>query len=227
MSPKIKELPKNERPRERLLHHGVEFLNNEELLSIIIKTGTKDYSAKELASNILKLVDRIQDLKNISINKLMKIKGIGQTKACEIIALIELTKRINQDIETIHNVKINSSDLVFNYYKEILKDQKQEQFYCLYLDSSNKVLKSSLLFMGTINKSNVYPREIFKEAYLLGATAIICVHNHPSGNIKPSMDDINITKSIKEIGNMMGVKLLDHVIIGKNSYYSFLENGNI
>ena len=223
----IKEMPIDDRPRERLLRYGAEALNNEELLAIILKTGTKELSVKALALYLLKQVGDIKNLKYVTLEQLKEIKGIGNAKACEILAMIEIGKRVNREIVTLNDIKIKHSSMVYNYYKYILKDKKQEHFYCLYLDSSNKVIKSKLLFIGTINKSNVYPREIFKEAYLINASSIICIHNHPSNEINPSKEDIAITKTLKELGYLLGVNVLDHLIIGNNKYYSFLENGTL
>ena len=220
----IKDIPINERPRERLINFGVEYLSNEELLAIILKTGTKNFSVKILANNILKQIDNINDLKNINLEKLTKIKGIGKAKACEILASIELGKRINNKIGNINQIKVLSSSSIYDYYKEKLIDKKQEYFYCVYLDTKNHIIKDKLLFIGTINESLVHPREIFKEAYLLSASSIICVHNHPSGNIEPSQNDIIMTKQLKDIGLLLGVKVLDHIIIGNNNYYSFNDN---
>ena len=220
----IKDIPINERPRERLINFGVEYLSNEELLAIILKTGTKNFSVKILANNILKQIDNINDLKNINLEKLTKIKGIGKAKACEILASIELGKRINNKIDNINQIKVLSSSSIYDYYKEKLIDKKQEYFYCVYLDTKNHIIKDKLLFIGTINESLVHPREIFKEAYLLSASGIICVHNHPSGNIEPSQNDIIMTKQLKDIGLLLGVKVLDHIIIGNNNYYSFNDN---
>ena len=220
----IKDIPINERPRERLINFGVEYLSNEELLAIILKTGTKNFSVKILANNILKQIDNINDLKNINLEKLTKIKGIGKAKACEILASIELGKRINNKIGNINQIKVLSSSSIYDYYKEKLIDKKQEYFYCVYLDTKNHIIKDKLLFIGTINESLVHPREIFKEAYLLSASSIICVHNHPSGNIEPSQNDIIMTKQLKDIGLLLGVKMLDHIIIGNNNYYSFNDN---
>ena len=220
----IKDIPINERPRERLINFGVEYLSNEELLAIILKTGTKNFSVKILANNILKQIDNINDLKNINLEKLTKIKGIGKAKACEILASIELGKRINNKIGNINQIKVLSSNSIYDYYKEKLIDKKQEYFYCVYLDTKNHIIKDKLLFIGTINESLVHPREIFKEAYLLSASGIICVHNHPSGNIEPSQNDIIMTKQLKDIGFLLGIKVLDHIIIGNNNYYSFNDN---
>ena len=191
----------------------------------MLKCGTKDLSVKELANNILKQIDNINNLKDINYQNLIKIKGIGKAKACEILASIELGKRINNKINNINQIKIYSSESIFNYYKDKLSDKLQEHFYCVYLDTKNHIIKDKLLFIGTINQSLVHPREVFKEAYLLSATSIICIHNHPSGNINPSNNDIIITKQLKEVGKLLGINVLDHIIIGKDTYYSFNDNG--
>ncbi|MBQ9011485.1 MAG: DNA repair protein RadC [Bacilli bacterium] len=226
MNIRIKELPINERPRERLINEGVSSLSNEELLSIVLKTGTKDMSAKVLAGYILKEVGNVQNLKDITYYKLINIKGIGAAKACLILAFIELSKRMNIKFDKIVDVRFKTPLIVYEYYKNKVS-KFQENFYCLYLDSGKKILSDKLLFIGTVNYSMVHPRDVFKEAYLLNATAFICVHNHPTGDVKPSKEDIEVTKRLEQIGNLMGIKLLDHIIIGENKYYSFLENGNL
>jgi DNA repair protein RadC len=223
---KIKDLPVMDRPIERLLNNGVETLNNEELLSIILKTGTKDKSVKELSLEILKEHD-IHSLNDINIEELSKLKGIGKTKAATLIASIELGKRINRTIDTLNDIKIDNSLKVFEYFKEILKDKNQEYFYCLYLNNRKKVIKNKLLFIGTLNYSTVHPREIFKEAYLAGATSIICIHNHPTGNVSPSNNDIELTNNLIKAGILLGIKVDDHLIIGKDKYFSFFENNLI
>ena len=223
----IKDIPKNDRPIERLINNGVESLSNTELLSILIKTGTKMKSAKTLASEILKETNRIQDLKNLSLEKLSLIKGIGINKAACIVSAIELGKRLNNDLLVLNNTKINNSEIVFNYYKNKIGDKLQEYFYCIYLNTAKKVIKDKLLFIGTINQSIVHPREIFKEAYLLSASSIICVHNHPAGSIFPSKEDIKLTDKLVEIGKLLGVAIIDHVIITRDNYYSFFENNDI
>lgn len=194
------------------------------MLSILLKCGTKDLSVRELASTILKQIDNINNLRDINYENLIKIKGIGKAKACEILASIELGKRINK-INNINQIKVYSSESIFNYYKDKLSDKLQEYFYCVYLDTKNHIIKDKLLFIGTINQSLVHPREVFKEAYLLSATSIICIHNHPSGNVNPSNNDIIITKQLKEVGKLLGINVIDHIIIGKDSYYSFNDNG--
>lgn len=223
----IKDIPLNERPRERLINKGVEYLSNEDLLAILLKTGTKENSVKVLANNILKQLDDINNLKDINLEKLVKIKGIGKAKACELLAAIELGKRLNKKIDNLNQIKIYSSNSIYEYYQDKLKDKLQEYFYCVYLDTKNHIIKDKLLFIGTINESLIHPREIFKEAYLLSASSIICIHNHPSGNVNPSNNDIIMTKQLVEVGKILGIKVLDHIIIGKNNYYSFNDNNLI
>lgn len=220
---KIKDLPLEERPRERLINYGVNSLSNEELIAILLKTGTVNNSAKSLAQNVLKNIDNIN---NVRINNLIAIKGIGISKACTIIASLELGKRLNNKVLTLKN-KFNNPKIIFEYYQTRLKDIKQEHFYAIYLDSKNKIIDDKLLFIGTINASLVHPRDIFKEAYLLNAASIICIHNHPSGNPVPSKEDMLLTKDLTKIGVLMGIKVIDHIIIGENNYYSFYENKDI
>ena len=227
MNVKIKEIPLNDRPMERLINVGANNLSNEELFSILLKTGTKEESAKSVASNLLKEIGDIHNLENLTLEKLKKIKGIGMSKACTILAAIELARRINTSVEKINNLKIDSTDLVYKYYKNILSDKKQEYFYCIFLDSKKRVITDKNIFIGTLNGSLVHPREIFKEAVLNSASSIICVHNHPSGIIEPSKEDILLTKRIVSLGLTMGIPVIDHIIIGKDKYYSFFENNKI
>ena len=226
MSYLIKDIKKEERPRERLIKYGVNSLSNEELISIILKTGTKDKSVKMLAIDLLNLVDDISKLKDITINRLLSIKGIGLVKAIEVIATIELGRRIY--IEKCENkIKCSTPKDIYLTNKYLFKDKKQECFYCLYLNSKNELIERKLLFMGTVNRSVVHPREVFKYAYLSSASGIICMHNHPSGDINPSREDINFTKALVEVGRLQNIPILDHVIIGDENYYSFSDNGMI
>lgn len=224
---KIKEIPVNERPREKLINMGSNVLSNEDLLAIILDTGTKDKSAKDLANHILSNIKHISELKEMNYQKLLKIKGIGPSKACKILSLIELSKRINTKVDTLINIKANNSKIIYEYYKNKIGNEKQEYFYCLYLDNKKRIIENKLLYIGTINQTLIHPREIFKEAYLLSASSIICVHNHPSGNVVPSNEDIIMTTNLKQIGELMGINVVDHLIIGNNNYYSFFENGDI
>lgn len=223
---KIKKIPKCDRPRERMITSGPKSLSNEELLAILIRTGTKDLSVKNLSSYILSKIGGIEKMKELNYHNLLKIKGVGEAKACTILALIELSKRMNRKINTIQRVKINHVKKVYEYFRTKISPT-QEEFFCLYLDSKKRVIDEELLFKGTVNHSLVHPRDIFKKAYTLNAPFIICTHNHPSGDVMPSKDDIYVTERIKKIGDLTGVKLVDHVIISENNYYSFLENGQI
>lgn len=227
MAIKIKEMLIDERPRERLVKFGSHALSNEELLSIILKTGTKEKGVKELSYEILSKLNNISDLENITINKLIKINGIGTVKAIEIIAAIELGKRIFIKNSIKEKDPLKNPHEIYLANKNLFYNKKQECFYCLYFDSKQRLIERKLLFMGTINKSIVHPREIFKEAYLLSASSIVCMHNHPSNNIKPSIEDIELTKALMEIGRIQQIPVLDHIIVGENEYYSFYENNDV
>lgn len=222
---KMKDIPSSERPRERLKEVGSNNLTDKELLAIILRTGTKNYSATDLAIELLKRYN-VQQLHDITINKLTKIKGIGEVKAIELLATIELGKRIY--VKKKQNlIKLTSPKLIWEDSKHLFINLKQEYFYCLYLNNRQELLERKLLFMGTINQSITHPREIFKEAYRLSASGIICMHNHPSGDLTPSKADISFTEKLVRIGNIQGIPILDHIIIGEDEYYSFYENSNI
>lgn len=221
----IKEIPKDERPRERLKEVGVENITNIELLSVILKTGTKNKNVKELAIDILKEYE-IVDLKDISINNLMKIKGIGEVKAIELLASIELGKRIYlKESKTLE--KLETPKEIWESTRYLLNNKKQELFYCLYFDNKQRLIERKLLFMGTINRSVTHMREIFKEAYKVSASSIVCIHNHPSNDITPSKEDIKFTRNLIKTGELQGIPVVDHIIIGDDSYYSFYEHISI
>ena len=181
-----------------------------------------DLAVKQAIDNL----GGIENLKKLNYYEIKKIKGIGEAKACTLVALSEIARRMNRKVASIIGTKLNTPLKIFEFYKAKINDD-QEQFYCIYLDASKKVIEEKLLFIGTANYSLVHPRDVFKEAYLLNATSIICVHNHPSGEVKPSKEDINLTIRLKEIGVLLGIRVIDHIIIGDDKYYSFLENGKI
>ena len=217
----IKDIPINDRPRERLINYGVKNISNEDLISIILKTGTKNKSVKDISNFVLKEFKDISNLKYLNINRLMKIEGIGKVKAIELIAAIELGRRVYLE-KNINEIKIRDSNDIYKIFNNILKYKQQEHFYALYLDSKNKIIEKKLLFVGTINKSVAHPREIFKNAYLTSASFIICVHNHPSGDPTPSQSDYRATDRIYECADIMGIELLDHVVIGDGTFESIL-----
>ena len=224
---KIKSLPKEERPRERLLKYGAHNCSNEELLAILLKTGTSSKSVKDVSCNLLSIMDSIKDLKDISINKLKSIDGIGEVKAVELKAAIELGKRIYQDVTYEDIIDCSNLKNIIRYFNYLCKDKKQEEFYVLYLDKKKKLIDKKKLFIGTIDYSLAHPREIFKMAYILSASYIICIHNHPSGDATPSSNDMVLTEKIKDIGNLHAIPLIDHIIIGNDNYYSFYEDKRI
>lgn len=223
----MKDIPISERPRERLLKYGPSSLSNEELLSIILKTGTKNKSVRILAIELLKEINNIKDLNDITINRLVSIKGIGITKAIEVLSSIELGKRIYLDNEELKMIKMTNPQTVFQYTKYLFQNKKQEHFYCLYFDTKQKLIEKKLLFIGTINKSIVHPREVFKYAYLLSASSIVCIHNHPSNDLIPSKEDILLTDALVNIGYIQNIPILDHIIVGNYNYYSFNEHNKI
>lgn len=222
---KIKELPINERPRERLKDVGVENLTDKEILAIILKTGTKEKSVSDIALDLLKKYD-LNDLKNISINDLILIKGIGEVKAIEILAAIELGKRIylREDKKL---VKLENAKSIWESARYLYNGSKQEKFYCYYFNNKQELIERKLLFMGTINQATTHTREVFKEAYRVSASTIVCLHNHPSNDVTPSKADILFTESLMRTGAIQGIPVVDHIIAGDNSFYSFYEHKNI
>lgn len=223
---KLKDIPVTERPREKLIRYGKENLSDAELLSIILKTGTKDCSVNDLSINIIKEIGGIEHLKDVSINSLLSIKGIGNAKATELLVLSELVKRINKKND-INRIRYTSPEIIYNQNKDLFDGLMQEYFYCVYLNSRKELIERKLLFMGTLNKSVVHPREVFKEAYKLSASSIVCLHNHPSGDITPSVEDVIFTNSLVKIGKINGIPIVDHLIIADGGYYSFYENNRL
>ncbi len=223
----IKNIPVTEKPRERLLKYGVENISTADLIAIILKTGTKSYSVKHLANVVLTMIDEVDKLKDLTINHLTNIHGIGLVKALELIAAIELGRRVYYEPTIKPKIKLAHPQKIYTYFKYLINDVKQEIFYCLYLDNKKQLIDKRLLFKGTINCSIVHPREIFKQAYLLSASSIVCIHNHPSGDPAPSNEDLMLTKKLVSIGNIQGIKIVDHIIIGGDKYYSFYEHNQI
>jgi len=223
----IKDIPNNEKPRERMIKYGVENISNEDLLAITIKSGTKSFSSRNIASFILSQVNDISELKDFTIARFTRIKGIGYIKAVELLTALELGRRVYYEPQSNIRTKLNNPTSIYEYFRYKINDIKQEYFYCLYLDNKKNLIDYKLLFIGTINMSIVHPREIFKNAYLLSASSIICLHNHPSGNSKPSEEDKKMTTNLVEIGKFLGIEIVDHIIISNEDFYSFYENNDI
>jgi DNA repair protein RadC len=223
MNYKIKDLPLDERPREKLKLKGKESLSNEELVAIILKTGNKDESVKELAIRLVKNLNNIQDLNDITINDLMKIKGIKEAKAITLIAAIELGKRVYfyQDNK---KKKITSATEIYEFFKPLIIGLKQEKLFAVFLNTKNEIITYETIFIGTQNKSITHPREIFNRAIKNSAVKIILVHNHPTNDPTPSNEDIKFTDEMSKIGNLLKIPIIDHIVIGSNNYFSFFDN---
>ena len=226
MKIKMKELPISERPYEKLKTYGAEKLTNSELLAILIKSGTKDYTAIDLANNVLKLNDNkekedLSFLQDVSISELINIKGIGEVKAIQILAVCELVKRINKPINK-QNIKIKDAKDVAKLLMNELRYEKREIVKLILLNSRNIVLKIKDISYGGTNFAMIEPKEVLAEAIKLQAPKIILVHNHPSGDVIPSQSDFIMTDRIYEASEILGIQLLDHVIIGDNKFESIL-----
>lgn len=218
---RINEIPSGERPREKLLFYGAQFLSNEELLAIILRTGNKDSNVVELSYRIIHSVVGLNGLFKASAKELMKVKGVKEAKATQILAMCELYKRFK--VSELTQVKISKPSDVAELVLDELRMLRQEVLILITLDTKNKVISKKEIFKGGLNSSLVHPREIFREAVKDSAASIIICHNHPSGDPTPSRDDINITTRLKECGKMMGIELLDHLIIGDNRFISLKE----
>ena len=221
----IKFLAEDDRPREKFLLKGKNSLSDSELLAIIMGSGSRDETAVELARRILASVNNNwHQLSLLTINDLMKFKGIGEAKAISIATALEIgRRRAAQEIP--EKPKISCSNDAYKILKLHLEDLRTEEFWALFLNQNNKVIHIAQLTQGGINQSLVDIRIVFKTALEHFATGIIISHNHPSGNLKPSSEDINITKKIKEAGDVMNIQLLDHLIVTQNSYLSFADEG--
>ena len=217
---KMKELPESERPRERLKEVGPENITNKELLAILLKTGTKDKNVNEVSIDLLKKYSLLQ-LQDISLNELKEIKGIGEVKAIELIAAIEFGKRIF--FQRLDKKKLKTPEEIWKDARYFFHGKKQEIFVCYYFNSKQELIEKKQLFTGTVNKSITHTREVFKEAYKVSAHSIVCLHNHPSNDTTPSKEDILFTKALMETGNIQGIPVVDHIIVGENNYYSFYE----
>ena len=222
----IKELPIKERPRERFMKYGANMIQDYELVAIILRTGSKNESVLELAKRVTYQFESLKALSNASINDLKAIKGIGDSKAIELLSAFELGKRVTKESFS-KKSKLHSPESIYQYLKNELEMKTQEHFLALYLNTKGELIKKETLFIGSLNSSLIHPREIFKHAVLNSAAAIIICHNHPSGDPTPSIQDIDITKLIHKNSLMMDIELLDHIIIGKDRYYSFKERGKI
>jgi DNA repair protein RadC len=223
----IKSWALEDRPREKLLSKDIRYLTDAELVSIIIRAGNKNESAVELSKKILESVDhKLNKLGKLTLNDLQRFKGIGEVKAITIIAALELGKRRKSE-EIIEKQKISNSLDIFDYFKPKLGDLDHEEFWILFLNHGHRILNDYKLSHGGISETAIDIRLILKNALERHATTIIVCHNHPSGNVRPSNEDIKITKKIKDACKLMDISLLDHIIVTDNNYYSFADEGTM
>lgn len=213
-------------PRERLRDFGAEHLSNQELLSILLRTGTKTTPVLEVANQILKNLDSLSDFQHLSLQELQQINGIGYVKSIEIKAMIELAKRISK-AEYVQKERIMSSERLARKMMLELSDQKQEHLVAIYLDTQNRIIEQRTIFIGSVRRSIAEPREILYYACKNMATSVIIVHNHPSGSPEPSENDLQFTQKMKRSCEDIGIICLDHIVIGKYQYYSFREEADI
>jgi len=218
---KILDIPKENRPRERFLKHGPEALSTAELFAIILRTGTINENVIDMSNRLIAEYG-LDKLFECSLKELEKIKGIGPSKGMQLLAMAELGKRHNMSKKPVK--KITCAEDVFDYFHERLKDKKHEEFWVLMLNTQNNIIGEHMVSKGILDASIVHPREVFKPAIRESASKIILVHNHPSGDVEPSVEDDEITRRITETGEGLGIKVLDGIIIGKDSYWSWKEN---
>lgn len=223
---KLKELPVNELPRERLVNNGVENLTNEELLSVILRTGTKNMNVKEVSNNILSNISNINELNNFDLYELSKIKGVGMVKAVTLKASIELGKRVS-NIEISNLMKLNNADVIHDTFKSLFIGLKQEKLLAIYLDNKKRLINYKIITIGTKDQTMFHPRDIIYNAIKCNASGIIIMHNHPSLDITPSNADIEMTNILINSCNIVGIPLLDHLITNTKNYYSFFKENSL
>lgn len=220
----IRDFPQDERPRERFVQNGPQSLSNHELVAILLRTGTKDESVLQLSNRLLTSFEGLRLLKAASLEEMTAIKGIGTAKAIQVLAAVEIGRRV-ANLEYEDRYVIRSPEDGANYVMNDMRFLSQEHFVCLYLNTKNQVIHKQTIFIGSLNASIVHPREVFKEAFRRSAASIICIHNHPSGDPSPSREDIEVTKRLAECGKIIGIDVLDHLIIGENKFVSLKEKG--
>lgn len=218
---KILDITKENRPRERFLLKGPEALNDAELLALILRTGTINENVIDMSNRLISQFG-LDKLFNCSLKELQEINGIGPAKAIQLLAISELNKRISAIENPV--VKITSAKDVFNLFKERLKEEKQENFIVLLLSNKNNIIRQETISKGIIDAAIIDPREIFKPAIRNSASRLILIHNHPSGDPSPSQEDRDITEKIIEAGDLLQIAVLDHVVIGRDNYWSWKEN---
>jgi len=220
----VKQWPEDERPRERLRTLGPSALSDAQLLAIIIRNGRAG-TAVDLGRELLERFESLAGIEQAGIKEICNVEGIGPAKATEIKAAIELGRRYQKP--NLAGASFCSSHDVAAYYRPRMKDLKQEVFRCALLDTKNKIIREEVVSVGSLSASIVHPRDTFKAAIRESAAAVIFIHNHPSGDTRPSQEDILLTKRLIQAGDVLGIQVLDHIIIGDGGHFSFRDNGMI
>lgn len=225
MSKNFNSLPAEDRPYEKCIRYGAETLTNRELLAAILRTGAKGRNVLELAGELLRLVperEGFTGIRRLSLEELSAVRGIGKVKAVQLKCILEIARRMARE-EAGEGTRFSTAASVAEYYMEDLRHQEQEVLLLLMLNQRGRLLREKYIFKGTVNASVISPREIYLEALSARAVQIILLHNHPSGDARPSREDLEVTKRIREAGELLGIVLTDHIIIGEHSYVSFRE----
>lgn len=219
----VKHWPEDERPRERLISQGASALSDAQLLAIIIRNGRAGRTAVDLGRSLLERFGSLAGIEQAGIRELCSVAGIGPAKAAEIKAAIELGKRHQKP--GLAGASFCSSEDVVSYYRPRMKDMKQEMFRCALLDTKNKIIRDEVVSIGSLSASIVHPRDTFKAAIRESAAAVVFIHNHPSGDVKPSREDILLTRRLVQAGEVLGIQVLDHIIVGDGVHFSFRDHG--
>ena len=224
---KIKELPNEDRPYEKCAAQGPEALTDAELLAVMLRTGTRGENSLELAKRLLTQCqpEGLLGLMHLSLPELMELRGIGRVKGIELLCVGELSRRIWKSVARDNVPAFTDPARIAGYYMEDMRHMEQEELRLMMLNTKNTLIRDSLIFRGTVNLSVASPREIFIEAMRYHAVSVILIHNHPSGDPSPSREDQRMTAQMKEAGALLGIRLLDHIIIGNQTYFSFKERG--
>ncbi len=220
----MKSLPKSELPREKALKYGIETLSNRELLAIIVQHGFKDKDVFEIVDELLNESGGVGELIHLNLAQITKIKGISNAKGLQLFAAFEITRRIfNERVQ--QTDVISEANHLIQWLQSKFAGAKQEMFMAVYLNVRNQIVYHEILFKGTLDRSHVHPREIFKCALLYSSSRIILVHNHPSGSVEPSAADIFITEQLADAAKMLQIEILDHIIVSRGSSFSFKQAG--
>ena len=220
----IRDYYKDERPRERMIHDGPKSLSNQEILAILLRTGTKEESVVQLAHRVIERFEGLRTMRDATIEELTEIKGIGEAKATQLFAAIELGRRMT-NLNFDDRFVIRTPEDCANYLMHEMRFLPQEHFVVLFLNTKNQVIHKQSIFIGSLNRSVVHPREIFREAVKRSAASFVCAHNHPSGDPTPSKEDIESTKRLVSAGKIIGIEMLDHLVIGENKFTSMKAQG--